>query len=89
MRTNENFKLRVIKDQYFIVDSGQHKENMVDVYKLNEAAAWLWSILDGKDFTAEILAGYLCERYDIDKGRALSDVESMLKDWLKWKLVQE
>jgi len=89
MKINENFKLRTIKDHYFIVDSTQNKENMVDVYKLNEAAVWLWSILPGKDFTATMLAECLCDRYGIAYERALADVETMLEDWLKWGLAEE
>ena len=89
MKINENFKLRIIKDQYFIVDSNQSKENIVDVYKMNEAAAWLWSIFPGKEFTSEMLAEYLCDRYGIDNEKALEDVENMLEDWLKWELAQK
>ena len=89
MKINENFKLRIIKDHYFIVDSTQKEENMVDVYKLNEAAAWFWSTLSGKEFTATMLAECLCRRYGIAYERALTDVETMLEDWLKWGLAEE
>jgi hypothetical protein len=89
MKINESFKLRIIKDQYFIVDSHQSKENIVNVFKMNEAAAWLWSILSGKEFTADILAEQLSNRYNVEKERALKDVEKMLEDWLKWQLAKE
>ncbi len=89
MKIKENFKLRVIKDHYFIVDSNQNEENRVDVYKLNEAAAWLWSTLPEMEFTASMLAKCLCSRYGIPYEKALADVKNMLSDWLKWGLIEE
>jgi len=88
MKINENFKLRVIKDHYFIIDSTQKEENRVDVYKLNEAAAWFWSTLSEKEFTAVMLAECLCSRYGITYEKALTDVKTMLEDWLKWGLAE-
>lgn len=89
MKINTNFKLRVIKDQYFIVDSHGKSGSTVDIYKMNEAAAWLWSMLDGEDFTPEMLARLLVERYGIDMSLALNDVQSMLENWIQWGLAAE
>ncbi len=89
MKINKNLKLRIIKDQYFIVDSHGKSGSMVDIYKMNEAAAWLWSMLGDEDFTAEVLAGLLVDRYGIDMKLALRDVNAMLKNWIQWGLVME
>jgi len=89
MKINTNFKLRVIKDQYFIVDSHGKSGSTVDIYKMNEAAAWLWSMLGDEDFTAEMLARLLVGRYGIDQKLALDDVQSMLDNWIQWGLATE
>lgn len=89
MKINNNFKLRVIKDQYFIVDSHGKSGGMVDIYKMNEAAAWLWSMLGDEDFTAEMLARLLVDRYGVDMELALSDVKGMLENWIQWGLAVE
>lgn len=89
MKINDNFKLRVIKDQYFIVDSHGKSGDMVDIYKMNEAAAWLWSMLDEEDFTADMLARLLTDRYGIDLELALGDVNKMLENWIQWGLASE
>lgn len=89
MKINNSFKLRVIKDQYFIVDSHGKNGDMVYIYKMNEAAAWLWSMLEGQDFTVEMLARLLAGRYSIEMETALGDVKNMLENWIQWGLAVE
>mgnify|MGYP003594684785 CR=1 FL=1 len=88
MRIKDNFILRTVGDQYFIVDNCDGKINMVNVYKLNESAAWLWSKVVGCEFTKDTFVDLLCDRYNVDKEEASKDVDALLNNWSKWGLVE-
>ncbi len=88
MKIKDNFILRTVGNQYFIVDNCDGKINMVNVYKLNESAAWLWNKVAGHEFTKEMFVDMLCDQYNVDRGKASEDVDALLNDWSKWGLVE-
>lgn len=84
-----DLKLRKIGNRYMIVDVSENCANLTDVYSLNETAAWLWNaICQGSGNTVDELAGALCEVYNVEKERALRDVEAQVEDWEKMGIIK-
>lgn len=86
MKLKDNLKLRKMGSNYMIVDTDTEQVNMVDVYTLNETAATLWQAFEGREFTPEEMADYLCEEYDVAREQAGHDVEVMLGEWREFGL---
>lgn len=89
MELKNGLVLRHIGGDYVIVDPGQGTVDMTAVYTLNEVAAWLWKQLEGKDFTCEQMVDLLTTRYDVERERALKDVETLVKDFIQKGLMIE
>ena len=87
MRIKENLTLRKIGKKYMIVDTLTEEINMVDVYTMNETAALLWKTFTERDFTQEEMVNALCEEYDVTQEKAASDVDNLVKEWIKYRLV--
>jgi hypothetical protein len=87
MKLNAGMKLRKLGNRFFIVDNKQRVINFNDIYELNESAAYLWNRLGNTDFTEETLVDYLCEKYDVEKEKAASDVKILLSKWQEWEII--
>lgn len=82
MKLNPNLRLRKIGTHHMVVKGDTGVTDMTEVYSMNETAAMLWRRAEGIDFTTEMMAGWLCEEYDVEPVTALEDVRSMLSEWL-------
>ena len=60
MKLQPNLQLRKIGNKYMIVSTASGNVNMTDVFTLNETAARLWQLMEGKDITPKELAVLLC-----------------------------
>lgn len=87
MKLNTRLKLRQVGNSYFIVDPGQENIDMSNIITLSSAAAFLWNSFQGEDFTPEMMADQLCERYDVDRDTALHDIDQMLHEWRAFNLM--
>lgn len=81
--------LRHLQNRYFVVRNNDNVVDLVDVYDMNETAAWLWKQVEGRDFTAADMVGLICENYETDEDTARGDVDKMLETWKEWKLITE
>ena len=82
MKIKKGFVLRQVCGENVIVGEGLGAINFGKMLSLNESAAWLWQqALEMGDFTAESLAGKLCEEYEVEADEALCDVEEILAEW--------
>lgn len=88
MKLDSTLKLRKVGSHHMVVRYDMAKADMTEVYTLNDTAAMLWSRAEGIDFTPEMMAGWLCEEYDVDPQTALEDVESMIGDWKAFGLIK-
>ena len=87
MKLNTRLKLRQVGNSNFIVDPGQENIDMSNIITLSSAAAFLWNSFQGEDFTPEMMADRLCERYDVDCATALHDIDQMLHEWRAFNLM--
>lgn len=88
MRIIKGFKLRKMGSEYMVVGEGLGQVNFNKLISLNLSAAYLWQQIEEKEFTPEILAGLLIERYGIDSETAWSDANDIIKDWMNVKIVE-
>ena len=82
MKIKNGFVLRQVCGENVIVGEGLGAVNFGKLLALNETAAWLWKqALELGDFDVELLAGKLCEEYDVTPDVAKADVEQMVTEW--------
>lgn len=89
MKQKENLVLRKIGKQYLIVDTGNGKADMSDVYCMNESAAMIWKKIGEKDYSVKELAEWLCSEYDVDMNVAVKDIEAQICEWTKFGLLEQ
>ena len=89
MRQKEGFVLREICGEKVIVAEGLKVVDFGKMVSMNDTAAWLWEkCTELADFTAEQLAEALCEEYDVEFSKALSDINRILDQWKEMGLVE-
>ena len=79
MKTNRNFVLQEIADEFLVVPIGKDAEKIQGVIKLNESGACLWKKLEEKDLSQDQLVQVLLSEYPIDKDTASIDVVSFVQ----------
>lgn len=89
MQLKKNLRLRKVGSKYMIVDTATEHVDMVDVYTMNETAAWLWQTFAEREFTTEEMAEALCQEYDVTPEQAKADVETLLREWTDFGLLTE
>lgn len=57
-------------------------------YNLNAVGTLIWKMLDGTHTTEEI-AEAICAAYEVEQAQALEDVERLLTEFMKSKLITE
>jgi hypothetical protein len=89
MRIKENLVLRRIGNEYIIIVPDKGRVDLTEVYTLNETSAWIWEQLKNKDFTIEQVTDLIQERYDVDRERAMTDVQTFIDVLKKGGLITE
>lgn len=64
-----------------IVDAENGNVNMVDVYTMNEAAAFLWETYNTKKFTISDMVNTMLQEYEVTQEIAQRDIEALLNEW--------
>ena len=81
MKLKEGFVLREICGNKIVAGEGLAQINFNKLLSLNESAAYLWEAVQGKEFTAQVLADLLTERYEVSAEVALADAEKLAEAW--------
>lgn len=87
MRIKEGFELREMCGEHIIIATGVANIDFSTVISLNESAAWLWRMVEGKEFTPETLAEMLMQQYEVDEATALTDAEELANRWVNVGIV--
>lgn len=87
MRIKEGFELREMCGEHIIIATGVANIDFSTVISLNESAAWLWRMVEGKEFTPETLAEMLMQQYEVDEATALTDAEELASRWVNVGIV--
>lgn len=81
MKTKKGFRLRELGGEYILIGESAELVNFNNLVTLNEAAAYLWRAVEGKEFDAETLTNLLLEEYEVSETIAREDAQATLDDW--------
>lgn len=77
MRIKQGFVMRDVAGQAVVIATGDASRDFHGMVKLNQTAAVVWhGVEEGLDVKA--IAERLVAEYDVEAGRALADVETLL-----------
>lgn len=88
MKIIEGFKLRKIANEYYVLGEGIKQMGFNRVLLLNDAAAYIWQEIDGKDFDAETIAQLLSCKYGFEHDEALGYAQQTIDYWLSVPLIE-
>ena len=79
MKIKDSFILQQIADESIVVPIAEEAERINGIIKLNDVGAFLWRLLEKKDYTEAELVNLLVSNYHINIEVATEDVEDYLK----------
>lgn len=86
MKIKKGFKLRPIGDEWMLLAEGAEQVNFDKMITFNETSAFLWEQCTqhkGEDVTAEMMADWLCNEYEVSRDIALEDAAKVIADWVE------
>ncbi len=89
MKAKPGFNLRTVCGEQIIVAEGKENIDFSNIISMNESSAYLWKNIQGKEFTAEILADLLTEEYEVEREKALNDCYTLISQWQEAGIVEE
>ena len=81
MKTKRGFRLRELGGDYILIGESAELINFNNLITFNEAAAYLWQNLEGKEFDVETLTQLLLDEYEVSEDVARQDAEATINDW--------
>mgnify|MGYP006355719157 CR=1 FL=1 len=81
MKTKKGFRLRELGGDYVLIGESAELVNFHHIITFNEAAAYLWQQVEGKEFDAETLTQLLLDEYEVSEEIARQDAQATIDDW--------
>ncbi len=88
MRRKKGFNLRNVCGERIIVAEGRENIDFSKIISMNESSAYLWDVIDGKDFTTDDLIRLLIKEYEVDDSTARQDAETVVRQWTETGIVE-
>lgn len=79
MRIKDGFVLQEVADEYIVVPVAEEAERLHGIIKLNETGALIWKCLSQKDLSHEEIERKLISEYNIELGKAASDINAFVE----------
>lgn len=89
MKAKPGFNLREVCGENIIVAEGKENIDFSNIISMNESSAYLWKMIQEKEFTPETLQQLLLEEYEVDEETALADAKAVAQQWIKAGIVEE
>ena len=85
MHIKKGFKLRPIGGEWMLLGESAEQVNFDRMITFNETAAYLWQQCEKHkgDISAEIMADWLCDEYEVAHDIALEDAKLVIADWIE------
>lgn len=83
MKTKKGFRLRELGGDYILIGESAELVNFNNIISFNEAAAYLWQQVDGKEFDVNVLTQLLLDEYEVSEDIARQDAQAAIDDWLE------
>ena len=81
MKTKKGFRLRELGGDYILIGESAELVNFNNLITFNEAAAYLWQQVEGKEFDVETLTQLLLAEYEVEEEMAREDAQATIDDW--------
>ena len=88
MRTKKGFRLRELGGDYILISESAELVSFNNIITFNEAAAYLWQNVQGKDFDVETLTQLLLDEYEVTEDIAREDAQATIDDWKEIGIVR-
>lgn len=88
MKAKIGFNLRNICGEQVIVAEGKENIDFSNIISMNDASAYLWNAIQGKDFTVDDLVELLTQEYDVDEQAARKDAQALANQWLEAEICE-
>ena len=88
MKIKEGLVLRRIGKEHIIIVPDRDSVDLTEVYTLNETSVWIWEQLKNDEFTIESIVELVQQRYDVDRERAMDDVEAFVNILMAGGLIE-
>lgn len=88
MKAKIGFNLRNICGEQVIVAEGKENIDFSNIISMNDASAYLWNAIQGKDFTVDDLVELLTQEYDVDEQTARKDAQAFANQWLEAEICE-
>lgn len=79
MKVKPGFELRNVCGENVIMATGIDNVDYSKLLVLTESAALLFRLIEKDDLTADQLADALCEEYEVERSKALADVQTFMQ----------
>ncbi len=89
MKIKKGLELRQINSKSYVLESVETGVTLQKMISFNSTAAFLWTSIKGKDFTAEDIALLLQDKYSISKETALADSNDIIQAWIKADIIEQ
>ena len=87
MKTKKGFRLRELGGDYILIGESAELVNFNNLITFNEAAAYLWQKVEGKNFDVETLAQLLLDEYEVSEDIAREDAQATIDDWMELGII--
>ena len=81
MKTKKGFRLRELGGDYILIAESAELVNFSSIISFNEAAAYLWQNVEGREFDVETLTQLLLAEYEVSEEIARQDAQATIEDW--------
>lgn len=87
MKIKNDLILRRIGSEYILIVPDKNTVDMTEVYTLNETSAWIWEHFKNKEFTIEHIVDLVQQHYEVNREKAMNDVQSFVNILRKGELI--
>ena len=88
MKTRKGFRLRELGGDYILIGEGAELVNFNNIITFNEAAAYLWQKVQGREFDVDTLTELLLAEYEVSEEIAREDAQATIDDWKEIGIVR-
>lgn len=88
MKIKQQYKVREMAGEHVVIMQGDFGADMTRIIALNDSALYLWNEVYEREFSVEVLATLLTERYGIDVGLAMRDATRWVEKLAECGLVE-
>ncbi len=88
MKTVKGFRLRELGGDYILIGESAELVNFNNLITFNEAAAYLWQHVEGKEFNVETLTQFLLDEYEVTEEIAREDAQATIDDWKELGIIK-